>query len=62
MSDVKDLDSKILTVGKPVQGPIVKPDDVDVFVSGNFDVSARFNFKMRSPLTAIRVIFWSFLG
>lgn len=62
MSAVKDLDSKFSTLANSVESPVVKSDDQGVFVSGNFDVSAKFNFRLRSPWAVIRSALRRLLG
>jgi hypothetical protein len=50
MSAVKNLDSKnsTLITSQDILGPRPNPD-LESFVSGNFDVRAKFDFRIKSP-------------
>jgi hypothetical protein len=62
MSAVKDLDSKISTLCNTTENPDVKSGDCEFFVSGNFDVNAKFNFRLKSPWAAVCSVLGRLLG
>ena len=61
MSAVKNLDSKNLTLTTSHES--LKPDcDLESFVSGNFDVRAKFDFRLKSPWKSFRAFLGRLLG
>jgi hypothetical protein len=59
MSAVKNLDSKNSTLTNSRQSLNAKLEsDLESFVSGNFDVRAKFDFRLKSPWKSFR----AFLG
>ena len=63
MNEVKNLDSKNSTVITSQESLNPSSDnDLDIYVSGNFDIRAQFDFRLKSPWTYFRTFLGSLLG
>jgi hypothetical protein len=63
MNAVKNLDSKNSTLATSHESLNTKPDcDLESFVSGNFDVRAKFDFRLKSPWKSFRAFLGRLLG
>jgi len=63
MSVVKNLDSKNSTSITSQESLHPSSDsDLDIYVSGNFDVKAQFGFRLKSPWAYFRAFLGGLLG
>jgi hypothetical protein len=63
MSVVKNLDSKNSTLATSQESLNPSSDsDLDVYVSGKFDVRAQFDFRFKSPWTYFHAFLGKLLG
>jgi hypothetical protein len=63
MSAVKNLDSRNSTPVISHDSLNAKPEiDLESFVSGNFDVRAKFDFRLKSPWKSFRAFLGRLLG
>lgn len=63
MSAVQNLDSKNSTLITSQDSLNPRSDsDLESFVSGNFDVRAKFDFRLRSPWKSFRAFLGRLLG